>query len=548
MSAAAALADVFGSELASGQRELIVRTLCRRLQDAQDDGAESLGVARLLVTLIAAGPSSVSEEVFEHACSSLCAYILLVTSHASSSAVTLGEVVRLCTQLYALKLRVDEVCLRSLGAEVERLVADGFSQTLVPARDVLSYAQDTASNPSSTTVPAQEDRNATLSGSLSYFHTCALLCVPFLPQHQHLVIRLLLLLLATPDAEVYARVKDTLLPIIKSLPPESTPTVNSESMQSIQLMLWPSLRSLTANPQRSSGGFMLWAVTVNSPSQLLHDRLYSDEYWKAIHKGLCVGTTDTRKYCLAILQSSLRNLDRDCNVPHMQYRQSEKQLYATQYAKFAVLFETIALGRYLNQVQESLHDLTSLLGPNSKVGSRWIVALLEASLAHGMQDSIRNIMGSWTLSHSLPVLSAAGNATNNFLINAFLSWAAVGSLYNSFTRGDSERSVECRHGENLSRFICRLVSSAEDRLGVVRSVLTFIVDQGNRMLPFARAFMLGGIVESLQQHRVELDATSLALVLKVAAVQGFQGMVQDLMTMYCATLSSYSSLELQQSQ
>ncbi|KAK5115820.1 hypothetical protein LTR85_009414 [Meristemomyces frigidus] len=128
-----------------------------------------------------------------------------------------------------------------------------------------------------------------------------------------------------------------------------------------------------------------------------------------------------------------------------------------QYDRYCTVFETILLGRYLNQVLECETDLNMLSSSQSAVKPEWLITLLASALQPKIQESVRKFVGSWIMRSCFrPDIS---DAFADFLRTAFLPWATLGSLYTSTLRKEHGKT-RCGHGEQLANYISTLLQQA----------------------------------------------------------------------------------------
>jgi tRNA guanosine-2'-O-methyltransferase len=109
--------------------------------------------------------------------------------------------------------------------------------------------------------------------------------------------------------------------------------------------------------------------------------------------GLLQGHADQRKYCIGIIRQSLIAAQNDISTPTMQFCVAESARYLKAYDQYSVLFETIVLDRYANQVQACLPELTKVI--RSEVTPLMASTLLSAALNPMVQDGVRKLIGNW---------------------------------------------------------------------------------------------------------------------------------------------------------
>ena len=131
--------------------------------------------------------------------------------------------------------------------------------------------------------------------------------------------------------------------------------------------------------------------------------LRDDLYWSRLQSGLLKGFADQRKYCLGIIRQSLLAARGDVLTPTLEFHFVDRTAYLNAYEQYSVLFETIVLDRYQNQVQACLPNLEILLGPQSKISSTMATTLLAAALNSKVQEGIRKIIGIWYMNYVIRV-------------------------------------------------------------------------------------------------------------------------------------------------
>ena len=309
--------------------------------------------------------------------------------------------------------------------------------------------------------------------------------------------------------------------------------------------LWKSLSGLVEQPEPGwsrNHGLSIWLRLISSSPDFVPSTQFCQKtaYWTLLRNILADGTAEQQKLCLSILSASI-------DAAQHTHSSSNAGRVSSDYGKYIALFETIALARYVNQVQECLLDLSSLVEAQCAVEPSWIVALLSAALSAGMQDSIRRIIGNWTMGYAYSVIHQSGLVGASFLEHKFLPWATLGHFFTSTLQAAPVGNPVCEHGESLSRLIVRLLSDcAEPDLSsrIFKAISNFLDEKGCYIYAYARAFILDGLTESLRQQRMGLDLDCLDSIARIASVRGFQEIAEDLMTVQCASLVSLVRLDL----
>ena len=354
----------------------------------------------------------------------------------------------------------------------------------------------------------------------------------------HIIELLQICIRSVPD-ELFRGSRDALV-VLLAPAPDSILASDHEVAESMPLNLWRTICDLISSPlvERKTAGYVLWSRILTSPAiSPPPTAVYDENYWLILWAALAQGSPEHRKYALTIIRGTLALLDTDVDVPSMTFRVEYADDTKAQYAKYAALFETIVLSRYLNQVQSSLPDLSVISQPGSLISKTWIVALLHAALGHGMQDSIRKVIGDWTLTHGYIILVASPKSTPAFLEEAFLPWAMLGYHYTGSVRKNKDGLRTCKHGESVCQFLVQTTEASPKPLTIVESILAYLSAQGGRMFPFGRAYALEAVAQASKSGNVTLGSNGQQRLIDVASRQGFQSMVQDLMTLRCAQIA-----------
>ncbi|KAF2734468.1 hypothetical protein EJ04DRAFT_493376 [Polyplosphaeria fusca] len=284
--------------------------------------------------------------------------------------------------------------------------------------------------------------------------------------------------------------------------------------------------------------FRTWfrIVSALEASREKYTGLYTDIYWARLRHGLLVGFAEQRKYCLGIIQRSIRIARQDIHTPSMTLFLGMRRSYEEQYARYSNLFETIVLDRYANQVQACTPELTKLFGSGSLIASDWTKTLLSCALSSKVQDGVRKIIGLWYMRF---VLDNEGSIISHtdFLVDGFLSWATQGSLFTSTLTSTREQTT-CAHGEALANVICRFLvemPGASERRGVFTQVLRFVIGRGGRIFQYSILYLLQGLLEgcSTLESFEDLGENELDLLLQVSRLPGFPEAAIGLCVAYC---------------
>lgn len=276
--------------------------------------------------------------------------------------------------------------------------------------------------------------------------------------------------------------------------------------------LWARLQTLSSAhfETKSSKLFKVWFQWISHAVADNRDPegVYEDLYWDRLRTGLLTGFADQRKYCLGIIRASLLAAQSDISTKTMRLQVDKRDVYVRAYDRYFILYETIVLDRYANQIEACLPELSALFGSHSVVTASMATTLLSSGLDPQVQEGIRKIVGNWYFGFisgsQSPLTKDAESLSEHtgFLITGFLPWATQGSLFTSTLKA-MRTSTECSHGAALVKLIsCFIVSEhaqEEYRDELVARVLGFVLDAGGKMFQMSVLYLLEGLIKGYNE-------------------------------------------------
>ncbi|GAB1739019.1 hypothetical protein NU219Hw_g3783t1 [Hortaea werneckii] len=281
-------------------------------------------------------------------------------------------------------------------------------------------------------------------------------------------------------------------------------------LQSDQLdLLWRFTKQLicSTSPFHHGLGYslwLLWSTKLLVPGHILADA----EYWQMLQTGLRRGDGERRKQCLGIFRRSVALAVKYpstrplvCSAEQLSL---DTDIVLAQYERFCVIFETVLLGRYLNQILACKVDLDELSSSSSAVKTEWLYTLFASALTPQVQESIRKFLGNWMIdSHFQPETT---EDFANFFRDVVLPWGAQGSLFTSSIKRRDDEKLVCSHGERLAGYISRVLQRAESHAsGLIDALLNILAGRRSGSFPYASVYVLEGLAQAF--------ATSKGLVL-----------------------------------
>ncbi|KAF2718110.1 hypothetical protein K431DRAFT_231619 [Polychaeton citri CBS 116435] len=272
-------------------------------------------------------------------------------------------------------------------------------------------------------------------------------------------------------------------------------------------LLWTRIATLVAvkhSPSHVTIGYQLWLRALINGD--LDDQITEHQvtYWTLINGGLRHGDTERRKLCLQILRHSVeRGMQPiDSRLAAGLPKFKVEMLLKHQYDRYCVVFETIILGRYINQVHECRRDLDALVSNGSVIGEAWILTLVESAMNPSVQENIRKFMGLWVMNAG-DLFTSMPTSAATILKQSILPWATQGALFISTVR-EKEGRMQCFYGEQLAKYIESTLTSehhsAEVTTSVINAILACIKDNQNTLFPLAVVYLVEAIARAFNRR------------------------------------------------
>ena len=227
-----------------------------------------------------------------------------------------------------------------------------------------------------------------------------------------------------------------------------------------------------------------------------------NEYLDFLRRGLRHGDTEQRKLCLNILKIPVF-ADGNCIAPSPALN--------GPFDRFITVFDTVVLGRYINQVIECEGDLNAF-AKNGELDASWLYALLGSALDNRMQDSNRKWIGKWIMRSGL----GASEKMLDFLRKDFLPWAIQGQHFVA-TLKRVDGAIVCRHGDELASFIRALRTDSAYSAAVTGIIVDAIAERKHTMFAHCIVYLLEGLDRSLDDDQRKA----------IAAIRGLPEVVRD---------------------
>lgn len=202
----------------------------------------------------------------------------------------------------------------------------------------------------------------------------------------------------------------------------------------------------------------------------------------------------------------------------------------------------MAIGRYINQIKDSIPTLDQLASADSFLPSSWILTILRPSMSNQMQESVRDLLGNWVIKGRL-LLESDVDSFDEVLLDRILPWATQGSLFSSTVSG-SRTAYRCIHGDELANFISAMIQTKTDRAQALnmQAVISFLVNNRHNMSAYSLTYLVYGLYKtSLIGLLRSLEVAHLQTLLDLPSTHGLPEVTQDLMVIMCLAIVERAS-------
>jgi tRNA guanosine-2'-O-methyltransferase len=260
--------------------------------------------------------------------------------------------------------------------------------------------------------------------------------------------------------------------------------------------------------------WMTWLSTTIRTTRVVDDITKGDFYNMLIRVMLQSESTNHLKYGVAILRESAEKLEfskssdhSDSSVlsdPLLRNGSTPKHSGSFGHPIYCNIFEIMVMGRYVNQVQESLAFLPSAgnnygkttAGRGQKpwsVSDVWFVLLFKTVLASKTNEQVRKLVGNWIMGNHVvqPSDDECARVVQVAFFDVFLEWAVSGQLaYKSLVR--NQREVRCQQGELLFAWCKKQTQSIP---WFSEYALVWLSEHSNTLNQHTTAYILAGLQE-----------------------------------------------------
>lgn len=375
------------------------------------------------------------------------------------------------------------------NGEVQNAISIGLKFPLF-GNELLQKAAEAISKAKSIRAEEQDDNGAVQSYLL--FAKSTICHLPIIEAHS-IIFKACLALMGTESKQTSVALQDVVFTLLSA----TDEAILNDVVLPSQHLIWKGIQNLvTSNTNKtySLWGYSVWLRWILSVKGTCLREFIGNDYWHLLIHGLRHGDSERRKLCLSILKLTM---------------EADSTLVSNdaceQYHRYCTVFETIVLGRYINQIQECENDL-NFLATDSSLQPQWLYTLLASALDGRMQDSNRKFIGNWVMRSGLKPTTEFVQ----FFQHDFLPWAILGQLFVS-TLKKQNGELRCFHGDRLSQFLRRLLRDCAEPRRLTNITVETMLRKRHSVFAYATVYLLeglGGTLESDQMEKIS-ELTSL---------------------------------------
>lgn len=265
-----------------------------------------------------------------------------------------------------------------------------------------------------------------------------------------------------------------------------------------------------STPRATVHGFVMWLRLLNTATAgsfksnefFQENVIAKNNYWFTLQKHLASPSHEVRKFCLSILQLSLKSIGSSFNTEILTWDLSRETQFLLRWSKFTTLFEVLAIDTSLHQAQAAYHDILDIITPDSLVHASWGFCLL----ATGFQASIDAVR-----KYSMHILFSIKDENMHlikhglqYLEECYLPYMMLSRHFVVRTEEGVSKKNYCEYSEKFTSFISSMFANLHTQEEVARvslSLMTVLVDR-RETFDAVRIYATLGMVKGLSGKRV----------------------------------------------
>lgn len=256
-----------------------------------------------------------------------------------------------------------------------------------------------------------------------------------------------------------------------------------------------------------TNAYIMW-LRVLSSGEFKNDDFFQknvinqDFYWQLLQDGLVQNSHEIRKFCLSILQLSLKGINTTIETRLLSWKKTSETSLLAAWSRYTTLFEILGIDTSLHQTQAAVNDIHALISKDSLIHPSWGFCLLSTGFQASM-DSVRKYSMEILLSVESEDLSVMRHSLP-FLEKTFLPYMMLARHFAVRPASPLSNDVQCAFGDQYCLFLSNIIKSlttAED-IGKVAHTLLKVLVHSREAFDAVRIYTALGLLRGLRSSRV----------------------------------------------
>lgn len=259
----------------------------------------------------------------------------------------------------------------------------------------------------------------------------------------------------------------------------------------------------------TSNALIMWLRLLSASLKELKTNVYFQQnvinqefYWHYLQKGLASSSHEQRKFCLSILQLSIKLINCSFSTTIFSWDGSNSGNLTREWQRFTTIYEIVGVDTSLHQLQASTNDILSIMSPNSLIHASWGFCLLSTGFQASM-DSVRKAAASILLKFDDKNLNSLRYGLP-FFEKQFLPYMMLSRHFHVRKANPSTNTLECEYGIRFSNFLSSVIESMDnenDAVEFVRSTLKVLISS-KESFDAVKIYATWGIVQGLNGLKI----------------------------------------------
>lgn len=264
-----------------------------------------------------------------------------------------------------------------------------------------------------------------------------------------------------------------------------------------------------ASKKHYNNAYIMWLRMLNSTSSNLRnnkqfqcDYLNRQFYWEVLQNGLVSSSHEIRKFCLSILQLSVKSISTSFLTDIITWNMDQHQVLLKEWSRFTTLYEILGIDTSLHQTQAAVNDILALITPESLIHPSWGFCLLSTGFQASI-DSVRKFSAHILLSIPSENLHLVQYGLC-FLEDTYLPYMIQSRHFVVRTTENGSRELQCEYGDKFSQFLSQILLNlrTDEEFQQVSLSILKILEKNKEAYDGVRVYTALGLLKGLKGKKV----------------------------------------------